>query len=361
MSDITHHSVEAPTATSRKRRRLSTVIAAASVAGILSVGVAPAASAATVPGYMGEPTITTYVYTVGETLYGDAPKAYWYATYTDTSGILRTGQYIQATSTKCEWLRGGSTVVGRDCAKYTIQKADYGQWISMRVTGTAQAPAAGMTLQPMVRTSKAQKVTKKGRILGKGVMLSGKSVVGQTLRATPLDVKTTPNRDSLRMKYQWYRDGLPIKNAKRSTYKLTKADLRADIYVRMTASASGYFTETFESAAVDIPSVTAGRVKVQGAQEVERLGNWTVKVNKKLTAKPSGFTGAKTYTYKWMVWDSTKDTYKVLSTSKSFTPKASLLDKTYHSVNITLRVDARPKPGSDLKNQVNWATIHVTK
>jgi hypothetical protein len=48
--------------------------------------------------------------------------------------------------------------------------------------------------------------------------------------------------------YQWYRNGIKIKKATKSTYKLTKADRGKRITVKVTGKKRGYHTHTRTSA-----------------------------------------------------------------------------------------------------------------
>ncbi|MDR0481898.1 MAG: hypothetical protein LBH13_01870 [Cellulomonadaceae bacterium] len=357
------HAMPAPTEPSRavRRRKLTGVLAMASVLTLAGIVSAPAASAVEVTADMDKPYISE-TNKVGDTFWAGVSPAYWSYTYVDGGGEQQT-ESAMSTQPTCQWLRNNSTVVGTNCSTYKVQKADYGHKISLRVTAKAPStsPVPGVTLKPVVATSVERKITLKGQIQARTVIITGVGAVGKTVKAKPIGFTTSPSRDAVTLKYQWIRDGLPIRGATKKTYTLTKADFKADVHVRVTASAPGYQKLDFWSGNISAPQVTMGTVKVQGAKDGGYADDWTVKAGTRLTAKTSGFKGAKSYTYSWMVWDSKTDSYKVLSKSKSYTPTAAVRDNPRYSSYLYLRVDARPKAGSGIKNSISLSSIHLTK
>jgi serine protease len=113
------------------------------------------------------------------------------------------------------------------------------------VTVTAQAKpgyilAAGATSQ--------WSLAFKGALQSAVPTITGVPAVGSTLTALP--GTWTPVPDSLA--YQWYRSGTAIAGATSAGYRLTDADLKTTITVRVTGTKSGYGTATAESAGVSV-------------------------------------------------------------------------------------------------------------
>jgi hypothetical protein len=71
-------------------------------------------------------------------------------------------------------------------------------------------------------------------------LITGTAQVNQTLTANPGAWTPSPDKVSIR----WYRSGKAISGATKATYKVTKADYKKAITVKVTASGSGYQTVT---------------------------------------------------------------------------------------------------------------------
>jgi hypothetical protein len=69
---------------------------------------------------------------------------------------------------------------------------------------------------------------------------NGAPKLGNTLTATVGTWKPVPATAAIR----WYRAGKAISGANKATYKVTKADYKKAITVKVTASGSGYQTVT---------------------------------------------------------------------------------------------------------------------
>lgn len=118
--------------------------------------------------------------------------------------------------------------------------------------------------------------------------ISGTTKVGKTLRAK---VKAWTPKASFG--YQWYRSGVAIAGATKSSYKLVGTDYRAKITVQVTGTRSGYTAAVKTSKAtkaVKAGTQPKGKVKVTGTAQVGNV----------ITAKTYGkWSSGVTFTYQW--------------------------------------------------------------
>ena len=75
--------------------------------------------------------------------------------------------------------------------------------------------------------------------------ITGTVKVGKKLTAKPGVWKPS----SVKLSYQWLRNGKAIKGATKSTYKLAKSDKRKKITVKVTGKRAGYTTKSVVSKA----------------------------------------------------------------------------------------------------------------
>ncbi|MDF1489550.1 CAP domain-containing protein [Tessaracoccus caeni] len=168
--------------------------------------------------------------------------------------------------------------------------------------------------------------------------ISGIAKVGKTLTAKP-GTWTSGTKFS----YQWYRDGKKITGATKATYKLTSSDRGKQITVKVTGSKSGYAKASKTSAKttkVAYGTLTTAKPKISG----------TVKVGKKLTAKPGTWTSGTTFNYQWYrdskkITGATKSTYKLAKSDagKRITVKVKGTKSGYTSVTRTSSKTAKIK------------------
>lgn len=86
-------------------------------------------------------------------------------------------------------------------------------------------------------------------------VITGTAQVGKTLKITTGSWAPKP-----KFAYEWYRNGVPISGATKSSYKLVLADQGAAITVAVTATLSGYATTTRTSTATpDVTPKASGR------------------------------------------------------------------------------------------------------
>jgi hypothetical protein len=201
-----------------------------------------------------------------------------------------------------QWLRNGLPIAGATGATYAISSADYGQAVSVAVTAskagyesvTATAVSVAVPVLLPIKSSKPVQV-------GAGDTV----IVGEKLTAPVPSV-------SFKASYQWLRDGVAIKKATKSTYKVVKADQGHKISVTVTPKQAGYDKGTQTSKALSVKTKTAKlATKFKG----------TVKVGKTLTSTTKAPKGWKISKYQWTrdgkpIAKATKKAYKLVAADK---------------------------------------------
>jgi hypothetical protein len=145
------------------------------------------------------------------------------------------------------------------------------------------------------------------------------------------------------LSYQWYRSGAKIAKATKPTYKLVAADRGKKITVKVTGTQPGYTT-------VSKTSVASGKVAAGSLTSVKPKVMGTVKVGKKLTAKPGTWKPASVkLSYQWLrngkaIKGATKSVYKLAKGDKG--------------KKITVKVTGK-KAGYTSKSVVSKATKKV--
>jgi subtilisin family serine protease len=146
------------------------------------------------------------------------------------------GANAYTTPSSYQWLRGDGVtdvpIPGETSSSYRITGADYGKYLSVRVTttlGGATTTAGKASVWTAGYLSPLQKPTVTGKSYK--VKKTLKASIGTWSPVTPSSVK-----------YQWYRNDKKIKKATKATYKLTKSDRNKKVKVKVTVSATGYNT-----------------------------------------------------------------------------------------------------------------------
>ncbi|GEA81464.1 hypothetical protein [Cellulomonas uda] len=154
---------------------------------------------------------------------------------------LRTdgGRWPSGVTLTYRWFRGATAIPDATGSTYVLTPADHKARMSVQVT--ARKP--GYTA--VSRTSSAVGPVEKGRFeLVSAPRITGRTVLGQTLRASRGTWSTTPAS----VAYQWYRDGSPVAGARSSSYGLGTADVGKRISVRVTVAAPAYVSASAASA-----------------------------------------------------------------------------------------------------------------
>ena len=164
------------------------------------------------------------------------------------AGTARVGATLKETSSGTwsqpgvtltrAWLRNGAVIAGATGTSYVLKAADLGKRVSLRVTATKpQYTSDTATSAPSALVARGTLVT-----TGTAKVL-GTLKVGRTLTAVAPSCRPAATRA-----YQWMRNGVAIRNATKSTYKLGKADVGKRIRVRITLSRAGYTSKVFVAA-----------------------------------------------------------------------------------------------------------------
>ena len=190
---------------------LRRVVVAALLIALAFVGFAPA-SADAAPRVTPTPTISGTA-RVGKTL------------------RVKVGTWRPSVSAHPQWLRDGKKIKGAKGFSYTLTGADAGARISVQITGTQ------WKLRPVTRTSKKTKKVALGGITSKKVTLSNDPQVDGTITAKTGYWKPA---ESVRLSYQWLRDGKKIAGATKQVYAPVVADAGKRLSVTVTGKAKGY-------------------------------------------------------------------------------------------------------------------------
>ncbi|MDF1488955.1 hypothetical protein [Tessaracoccus caeni] len=138
-----------------------------------------------------------------------------------------------------QWYRNDKPISGATKKSYTLKKDDIGKKLAVVVTAIAANESwalfdTGETKTVALATLKT--ATPK---------ISGTAKVGKTLKAKA----GSWGPSTVKLSYQWYRDGAKIKGATKSSYKLTSKDKSKKITVKVTGKKSNYKTVTKTSKA----------------------------------------------------------------------------------------------------------------
>lgn len=160
---------------------------------------------------------------------------------TRISGVARVGQRLTAgyrafpssATVSYQWYRSGVAIAGATTQSYTQTSIDYTKLVSVTVRAAVGDLSASSSAA--VRTSYG--------VFGLYTYprISGTYKVGRTLSASLGRWSPTPSHYT----FQWLRDGRAIKKATKASYKLTKADRRHKVSVKVTVKRSGYANRSF--------------------------------------------------------------------------------------------------------------------
>ncbi len=173
-----------------------------------------------------------------------------------------------------QWLRDGLAIAGQTGPTYTLATADLGRRVSVRVTATMAGRADGTSTSAPVTVGARQAV----------VNLTAPRVIGSARWGTLLTAAPgTWNPAPTSLSYQWLRDGVPIAGATGATHRVTDADIRRRVSVRVQASQTDRTPGTATSASVlALPTTT--KLRVKAPKQVIDGSRATVRVTLKLNA-----------------------------------------------------------------------------
>jgi hypothetical protein len=238
------------------------------------------------------------------------------------------------TSFNFQWLRDGKAISGATKSTYSLVAADAGKRVSVKVTGSkagyttvsktsaqtvavvaapkpTPTPSPSSSPKPTPSPSPSPSPSGKEFTAVSVPKISGSVKVGKRLTADP----GAWGPGEVALSYQWYRSGAKIAKATKPTYKLVAADKGKTITVKLTGTKSGYAT-------VSKTSVATGKVAAGSLTSVKPKITGTVKVGKKLTAKPGVWKPSSVkLSYQWLrngkaIKGATKSTYKLAKSDK---------------------------------------------
>ncbi|MCX7397725.1 MAG: DUF4347 domain-containing protein [Planctomycetales bacterium] len=192
-------------------------------------------------------------------------------------------------SIRYQWLRNGSEISGATSATYTTGDSDVGTQLSVVIRYTdAQGTQETLTSVPTAAIENVNdEVTGRPEI-------QGNAVEDQFLTAR---TSSLADNDGLgAFQYQWLRDGLAISGATNDSYRLSDADVNAQILLQVTYTDALGSTEVITSGATDavenINDTLTGQIFLVGNAEQ----------NSTLTVDSSGLRdddGLGTLQYRW--------------------------------------------------------------
>jgi len=152
------------------------------------------------------------------------------------------------------------------------------------------------------------------------LQIVGSAQVGKTVTA-----KLSNSKKFYIDKYQWNRNGKPIKGATKASYKLTKADLGKKITVTTTDNrpSFGFTGPDWPATEPYIVTRTATNKALYGFTTKKPTISGTARVGSKLTAKIPKWGGSPAkYTYQWMrngkpIKGATKTSYKLAKADRN--------------------------------------------
>lgn len=170
-----------------------------------------------------------------------------------------------------QWLRNGSPIDGAVQDNYKVTIADSAADITVRITGSkvgfANTPrtSAPLTIQGAFTSTPTPTIT-------------GTATTGSTLTVVP----GTWAPSGIKLSYQWRRDGVSIKNATGTSFKVLSTDEGKHITVLVTGTKSGYASISKPSAEVIIarpftsaPTPTISGSAIIGLTLLANEGSWT--------------------------------------------------------------------------------------
>ena len=151
--------------------------------------------------------------------------------------LLLTASIPYGTKATYQWLNEGVPIPNSSGSSYRVKAVDVGKNISVRVTLTKTA------YNPLVLFTDSVLVGPGTQTKKPTVTVTGSTRVAKTLTGVTGSWDT-----SVKLTYQWLRDGQPIAGAIAKTYKLTTNDLNRAISFRVTSTKAGYTTVVTTSA-----------------------------------------------------------------------------------------------------------------
>lgn len=181
------------------------------------------------------------------------------------SGTSRYGGTISASvklpsasKASYQWYKNNKQVKGATKKSYKLGAKDIGAKYQVRL-GVTKPGYNKLNL-----TSNTVNISKAAFTVKSAPKISGTKQAGKTLKASTGSFSPKPTS----YVYQWLRNSKSIKNATKSSYKLTSSDAGAKISVKVTAKKTNYSNRTSTSATVSIPKPSTTVIKHDGTYRV---------------------------------------------------------------------------------------------
>jgi hypothetical protein len=176
-----------------------------------------------------------------------------YAGAVAMGGEARSGRTVTAATTPWapavslgyQWFLDGVPVAGATTPSFKLSRGDIGRTLSLQVTGSAPYYAP-------VAASSAPIVVGKALFRTSRPKLRGTPRAGRVLSVKIKGWKPKPAKKSVKVRYQWLKNGKKIKGAKKATYRLRAKDRGKKISVRVTTKKKGYEKATRTSKKVKV-------------------------------------------------------------------------------------------------------------
>lgn len=159
-----------------------------------------------------------------------------------------------------QWLRSGVVIPGATASTYTLVAADLAKTLSVRVTAT------GIGMTPLTATSTSSAKIAIGVLSGTRDLptITGSPTFLLTAVPTPGAIDTP----GVTLAYQWYRAGVAITGATKSTFPSTAADYNKAITVRVTYAKTAFTSVALVSSPANFSLVPVGTAKIVGERRV---------------------------------------------------------------------------------------------
>ena len=254
----------------------------------------------------------------------------------DTSGIgdadgLSNVQY------EYQWLADDADISGATNATYTLEEAEEGKGVKVRVSFTDDA-GNEETLTSAATDAVAATPASNSPATG-APAISGTAQVGETLTANTSGVVDADGLSNVQYEYQWLADDAEIAGATGSTYTLVAEDEGKAIKVQVSFTDDAGNGETLTSVATDA---------VSGQRNSDPTGRPTIsgtpQAGQTLTANTTGISDADgldnvDYSYQWIGSNGNSDTDIEDATDSTYTPSSGDVGKTI-KVKVSFTDDA---------------------
>ncbi|MGH1564779.1 hypothetical protein [Mumia sp. DW29H23] len=145
-------------------------------------------------------------------------------------------------STSYQWFRDGKPITGATRSTYQPVVADFGRTLSVGVIYRR----SGYVTKTFI--TQGLKVPLGSFTIRRAPRVTGTAKVGKKLKVKAATISPAPTRTT----YQWLRNGKVIKGATKATYRVTRADRRKKISVKVTYARTSYLPKTVTTRSVTV-------------------------------------------------------------------------------------------------------------